>query len=491
MDGLNDLEVLFRHLRGKSPDRVEKITGSGSNRKYFRMIDCSGEAFVGVIGEDPAENKAFVGIASHLSSKGIPVPEVMAVSDDCKVYIQEDLGRTSLYDAVASGRKTGEYSETEAALLEKAVRYLPAIAVTGADGFDFGRHCFSRPFDKRSVYYDLNYFKYCFLKLEGIPFDEDRLEDDFGRLSALLLSSRCDYFMYRDFQSRNVMLKAGEPYFIDFQGARRGPAEYDLASFVWQARASYGNELRKRLVNAYLEEMSRYEEVDRECFAARLRTFVFFRMLQVLGAYGYRGLYERKEHFLQSIPFALENVRTLFDDSFSGYPVSSLRQHEGGDLEGAVPYLAGLLCRKVSFPDSAAPACLEVEITSFSYKNGVPQDKSGNGGGYVFDCRGILNPGRYEEYASLDGRDVPVAEFLEKKTRMPAFLENVFSIVDMHVENFLSRDFRHLFVAFGCTGGRHRSVYCAEKLAAHIAGKYVRDRKSPIKILLKHREMGE
>ncbi len=478
MEDTERLEELYVKYAGMAPVRCTLLAGAGSNRKYYEMSSGDGKTVIGTVGEDEDENRAFFAIAAHLRSKGIDVPQIMAVSDDGLCYIQQDLGRKSLYDAVSAGRSSGRYSDEEERAIEAAVGCLPEIAVRGAEGFDFDGTCLYPGFCRRTVFYDLNYFKYCFLKLDDVPFDENRLEDDFESLTGLLLEADCDYFMYRDFQSRNIMMSGGRPFFIDFQGARKGPLEYDLASFVWQAKAGYGEELRRRLVGTYLDKLSQMLHVERKEFVARLRTFVLFRMLQVLGAYGYRGLHEGKKHFRSSIPYALKNVSELFSGDFLGYPSDELRAVPGGDLEAAVPYLSGLI-RSLY----AKGSCLEVEICSFSYKKGLPQDRSGNGGGYIFDCRGILNPGRFEQYKSLDGRDEAVARFIEERTAMPAFLDNVFPIVDMHVSDFISRGFEHLFVAFGCTGGRHRSVYCAEKLASYLSARY------PVRIKLVHREM--
>lgn len=478
MEKLDKLVDLYVSYAGTGPVSSEPLPVSGSNRKYFRLTGKDGKSVIGTSGESSVENRVFVETDRHLASKGVRVPEIYAVSGDFSVYLQEDLGNESLFDAVSSGRLHGEYGENEAALLETAVRKLPLIGVKGAEGFDFSACTGGSGFGRKNIFYDLNYFKYCFLKLTGAVFDENRLEDDFEALADRLLQADCRYFVYRDFQSRNIMLEGDRPCFIDFQGARKGPLEYDLASFVWQARAGYPDDLRKRLVNAYLDELSGLLQVDRTVFMARLRVFVFFRMLQVLGAYGYRGIFEGKRHFKSSIPYALKNMHGLFAPEFLGCPVESLRKVDGGDLEGAVPYI-----RELMSSSYWKAACLEVEIYSFSYKKGLPADRSGNGGGYVFDCRGILNPGRFEQYASLDGRDEAVARFIEEKTEMPVFLENVFSLIDMHVETFMARGFEHLFVAFGCTGGRHRSVYCAERLASHLEEKY------GVRIRLVHREM--
>ena len=315
-----------------------------------------------------------------------------------------------------------------------------------------------------------NYFKYCFLKPSGIEFDEIALEEDFSRMAAVLLENRSETFMYRDFQARNVMIKDGEPYFIDFQGGRKGPIYYDVASFIWQARAAYPDDLKERLVDAYIGSAEKYVPIDRDAFKATLRQFVLFRTLQVLGAYGFRGLIEKKEHFIRSIPFAIGNLRSMFETGFAEYQA----------LAGIAGQLADRFCRNERKGDGT----LEVTVSSFSFKKGIPADGSGNGGGYVFDCRGFDNPGRYEEYRNLTGRDPEVIKFLENTSGVASFLDHVRGLVDSHIEEFIRRGFTHLEICFGCTGGQHRSVYCAEKTARHIIEKY------NVKVRLIHRERG-
>lgn len=473
MDGIISL---FEQYTGNRCQDCVPLPKSGSNRKYFRLTDATGFSAIGTEGEDVSENRSFIALSEHLASKGIAVPRILAVDRDCTSYIQTDLGDTSLYDMLALSRKSGRYGEGDRELLRKVICCLPAIAVKGAEGYDFGSACF----DRRSVFFDLNYFKYSYLKLTGAVFDERRLEDDFCTLADMLLSADGNFFLYRDFQARNVMICDGMPYFIDYQGARRGPLQYDLASFVWQARAGYDEDLKRSLVDAYLDTLSEFADVERLRFKAVLRVFVLFRTLQVLGAYGYRGLFERKEHFMESIPFALRNLRSVLDKDFLGVPVSDLDACEDCDIEGRLPYLCSLI--EAITPEKSA---LVVDVCSFSYKKGLPEDPSGNGGGYVFDCRGILNPGRYEEYRQLDGRDREVIEFLEGRTSVARFLEGAFVMADMHIEDFISRGFTHLSISFGCTGGQHRSVYCAERMAVHIRDRY------GVRVHLVHREMGE
>ena len=462
---MQELSQLYMSRFGCEPERIEPITGSASNRRYFRMSSPAGTC-IAVKGLDRQENEAFLTIASHFRIKGIPVPEIYAASEDGMCYIQEDLGDLVLFDLIAKNP-----SEASDALLCRTMSLLPMIQFEGGAGLDFSV-CYPQPaFDKGMVMFDLNYFKYCFLKATGLEFNELRLQDDFERFAAALLEAGDDAqtFMYRDLQSRNVMLKDGEPYFIDFQGGRRGPVHYDVASFIWHARSAYSPELRQKMLDAYLSSLSEYMKVDRGDFMEKLQLFVLFRTLQVLGAYGFRGLVENKAQFVVSIPPAIEGLKELLRVPFESYP-----------------YLNEVLGRMADIQKFSAPASdgkLEVKVMSFSYKKGVPQDMSGNGGGYLFDCRSIHNPGRYEPYRKLTGMDEPVIRFLEDDAEIIRYLDHVYAIVDPHVETYYGRGFTSLMVGFGCTGGQHRSVYCAEHLAHHLAERY-----PDIRVRLIHRE---
>lgn len=474
---LMQLEDLFERYTGIRPESSQLLAGSGSNRRYFRLSG-GGLSLIGAEGTSSEENGTFIYLASHFRKKGISVPEVYAVSDDGMEYLQEDLGDLSLFDAVSHGRESGRYSDEERSLLLNAISFLPDIQFRGAEGLDFSR-CTPEPeFNRRLVMADLNYFKYCFLKTTGLEFNEASLEKDFESLASSLLSEGFSSFMYRDFQARNVMLKDSVPYFIDFQGGRKGPGYYDVASFVWQARAGYPDDFRQELVDAYVDALTRYVKVDRRHFDDKLMLFVLFRTLQVLGAYGYRGNFERKEHFLKSIPFAVANLRTVVD-------------HVPADCQ----YLAALLKDLVQLPRFSltqpsgrhpwpCAESLEVLVTSFSFKKGIPDDPSGNGGGYVFDCRALPNPGKIEFYRSYTGMDKEVVDFFSDKPQVPDFLSAAYRLADAHLERFLERGFTHMMISFGCTGGQHRSVYCAEKMASHLKEKY------GVKVKLLHREQG-
>lgn len=467
---MKELEVLYSRYTGSEPQQVTPLTGSASNRQYARISGQAGSC-IGVEGTDPLENNAFLTIAGHFHSKGIPVPEVLAVSEDGMTYLQEDLGDVLLSDLVAKAGKDGGILPDSSLerLLCRTMSMLPKIQFEGADGLDFSV-CYPQPsFDRRMILFDLNYFKYCFLKPSGLEFNEVRLQDDFEKFADDLLRDESDTFLYRDFNARNVMIREEQPYFIDFQGGRRGPIYYDVASFVYQARARYPQWLKEKMLESYLSALGQYMEVDRPYFEQRLRLFVLFRTLQVLGAYGFRGLVENKAQFVVSIPPAIEGLKELLRVPFESYP-----------------YLNEVLGRMADiqkFSASASDGKLEVKVMSFSYKKGVPQDMSGNGGGYLFDCRSIHNPGRYEPYRKLTGMDEPVIRFLEDDAEIIRYLDHVYAIVDPHVETYYGRGFTSLMVGFGCTGGQHRSVYCAEHLAHHLAERY-----PDIRVRLIHRE---
>ncbi len=467
---MNELTNLYTRHYSAAPESIVPLNGSASNRKYFRLSG-GGRSCIGVVGTDARENEAFLTIARHFHAKDINVPEIYAVSEDRMSYIQEDLGNVVLFDMLTQARKDGEGMERVEALLCKTMSMLPKIQYEGAEGLDFSV-CYPQPaFDRRMVMFDLNYFKYCFLKPSGLEFDEVVLQDDFERFADDLLVEDTDTFLYRDFNARNVMVCGDEPYFVDFQGGRRGPVYYDVASFVWQARARYPETSRQRMLDTYLEALTAYRHIDRAAFVERLDLFILFRLLQVLGAYGFRGLVEQKANFVTSIPAAISELRSVLDGFSEKYP-----------------YMTDILCQMCALPrfeELSSDGVLEVKVYSFSFKKGVPYDQSGNGGGYIFDCRSIHNPGRYEPYKKLTGRDEPVIRFLEDDGEVFGFLEHVYGVVDPHVETYSKRGFTNLMVGFGCTGGQHRSVYCAEHLAHHLAQKY-----PGIRVRLIHREQG-
>ena len=504
IDAMNEqtytiLSELYRKATGMDAGEITPLTQSGSNRHYFRICPlhtsssgtdnrsqeesvCSD--LIGVEGTSREENHAFLYMVRHFADKGLNVPHVIAQSDDEMYYVQQDLGQTLLFDYIAEGRKTGVFCEREKQMLRKTIRALARFQIKGAEGMDY-THCYPQPqFNRRSILWDLNYFKYCFLKATEIEFQEDRLENDFERLADILLGESASQpqnnpmsmwaFMYRDFQSRNVMVVDDEPYFIDFQGGREGPVYYDVASFLWQAKANFHDDLRGELISEYLDELRHFIPVDQTVFLSTLRHFVLFRTLQVLGAYGFRGYFEKKPHFLQSIPFAIDNLRRWLDAA-----------PDNGDDYAYLKELLQRMTELKQFKEVAIRKPLVVKVYSFSYKKGIPADDSGNGGGFVFDCRAVNNPGKYERYNAYTGQDEPVIRFLEDDGEILTFLRSAYQLVDASVKRYMDRGFQHLMVSFGCTGGQHRSVYAAEKMAEHIHSTF------GVTVQLIHREQNQ
>jgi aminoglycoside/choline kinase family phosphotransferase len=449
----------------------EQLPASGSYREYARLKSAN-YIVIGAYNQDIKENQAFLEFSAHFRNKNIPVPCIYAVNGALDCYLQEDLGNTTLFDFLSSTREKEGFSSKIVDEYKKVLRELPRIQLVAGKDIDYSV-CYPREaFDKQSMMWDLNYFKYYFLKLAKIPFDEQRLEDDFQAFSDYLLAVDNNAFLYRDFQSRNVMLKDGKVYFIDYQGGRKGALQYDLASLLYDAKANIPEAEREELLEFYLDELNQYKHVDRSKFKSLFDGYVLIRIMQAMGAYGFRGFYEKKEHFLKSIPFALKNMETL------------LAKNNTVLTEFPELYKVLKSVTESTFLKSISPANdrLTVRISSFSYKKGIPHDPSGNGGGFVFDCRAIHNPGRYPEYKHLTGKDQQVIEFLEQKSTIASFMNAVTTLVSQSVEVYLSRGFTHLSVNFGCTGGQHRSVYAAEKLAQYLRNNY------PVTVVLQHVE---
>ncbi len=503
---MEKLIALYTDWAGSSPSDIQKIAGAGSNRVYYRFFDSEGKSIIGVVGTSRDENHAFIYLSNHFSGLKLPVPKVLAVDDDELRYLQTDLGKTSLYDALKDAREAGgRYTQKEKLLLVNTIRELPAIQIQGAMGLDWD-NCYPQPeFDENSVLFDLNYFKYCFLKPTDLDFHELKLEANFRMFAKDLTAEPTESFMYRDFQARNIMIDAsGNPCFIDFQGGRKGPYYYDLASFLWQASAKYSHKLRRELVYEYYNSLRNYIEVPTvRHFVERLSLFVLFRTLQVLGAYGFRGYFERKKYFLESIPSAIKNLRELLEVDVFPYPYmidvlkrlvdmpqfastdhSVHTRTDGLKTDDNNIYKAHPQDGPATYSKYDGKGPLVVRIFSFSYKKGIPEDESGNGGGYVFDCRSTHNPGRYEPYKKLTGLDEPVIRFLEDDGEILTFLDSVYKLADAHVERYLQRGFTDLMFSFGCTGGQHRSVYSAQHLAEHLNMKY------GIEVKVNHREQG-
>ncbi len=465
---------LFERWAKEPAVDFEPLPAHGSDRKYFRIKGKQKQA-IGVFNPDLKENIAFLTFTKHFRELHLNVPQIYLQELDKNIYLEQDLGDTTLFSFLSEVRAKEGFSSKIIDVYKKVVRYLPRFQVEANKGLDYSV-CYPRAsFDRQSMHWDLNYFKYYFLKLAKIPFDEQRLENDFQTFMDFLLSTDRDYFLYRDFQSRNVMLVQGEPYFIDYQGGRKGALQYDLASLLFDAKADIPNEVRQLLLDEYLAALGNYLSVDRQKFLEFYYGYVYIRIMQALGAYGFRGFYERKPHFLRSVPYAIQNLEWLLHNV---------------ELPIDVPELMGVWEKLVrssmlrTFGD--AKLRLTVRIQSFSYKRGIPVDEKGHGGGFVFDCRMLPNPGREARYKNLTGYDQAVIAFLEKSPAVKTFLKHVQGLLDLMIPNYLERNFTDIMVAFGCTGGQHRSVYCANQLAQYISQKYAHKK---VEVELRHREL--
>jgi UPF0042 nucleotide-binding protein len=468
---LTSIRSLYKKWKGTDPVSVDVLPQSGSERRYFRLHGSNGSV-IGTFGANVKENESFIYFSEEFGKKKLAVPQILIVSDDRIFYLQEDFGDVSLLNRLeAEGFTDNIYN-----LFKNSLEEIAALQVKGDAGLDYDRCLTNKEFGKQAIMADLLYFKYYFLDALRKPYDKQKLIDDFEALSNYLTHTEYKYFMFRDFQSRNIMVKEDNSvHFIDYQGGMKGAPQYDVASMLWQARANLPEEWKTNLLEDY---MDRFEQLiqgplDRSVFKSQYNGYVLIRLLQVLGAYGFRGLFERKAQFLTSIPMALTNLREFFNNQNIGISVPEFKRV----LEMCV---ADEIIQHFTPVQATPDTPLIVKIRSFSYRNGIPADESGNGGGFVFDCRGILNPGRIQEYKTLHGRDKAVRDYLEQQTKMTEYLNSVFDIVDISVTDYIKRGFETLSVNFGCTGGQHRSVYAADALARHLKNKF------KVKIELNH-----
>jgi aminoglycoside/choline kinase family phosphotransferase len=454
------LKTLFEQHFHLTVDTVQPLRGQlgGSGRKIIRLANGK-FSVVGILYHVREENRAFLEFSRHFRRHGLPVPEIYTEDLSQGAYLEEDLGDTTLFEFLSRQRTEQQIAPAAVDAYRRVLDVLPRFQIEAGRDLNY-RVCYPRAsFDRRSIAWDLNYFKYYFLRLAAIPLNEQGLEDDFGRLTKFLLSADRRYFLYRDFQSRNVMLRDGEPYFLDYQGGRRGALQYDVASLLYDGKADLPPELRQELLDYYLRSIAKFIPLDREKFMRHYYGYVYVRIMQAMGAYGFRGFYERKTHFLQSVPYALKSLRWLMHNV---------------ELPIALPTLMGAFqsmlgsAKLQNLPPAAGT--LAVRIYSFSFHRSQPKDSTGHGGGFVFDARSLPNPGREERFQPLSGKDAPVVEYLEQQETVRQFLASVTSLVDASVSNYQQRGFKNLMVSFGCTGGRHRSVYLAEQLARHLSG---------------------
>jgi len=459
---------LFAQTFGEEPDALMKLPQSGSARQYFRIVS-ENHSVIGTYNEDRAENEAFISFTKHFLRKNLAVPKIFAENLEKHVYLQEDLGDETLFSRLESERSGSEFPKSMLSIYKKVITKLIEIQTIGGKDLDYSVAYPRAAFDAQSVLWDLNYFKYHFLKLAYVPFNEQLLENDFQRFTEFLAQADSQYFLFRDFQSRNVMLKDDEVYFIDYQGGRRGALQYDLASLLYDSKAEIPDDVKHDLKEFYKTELEKVG-LSTRYFDKFYPAFVLVRLLQAMGAYGYRGFFEGKSHFLESIEPAVKTLETVLQNA---------------DFLNQMPHLK-LVLQSVTHSEKLKQISekqkLTVSIKSFSYKRGIPYDTNGNGGGFVFDCRFPENPGRVEGIKEFCGKDAPVIEFLEQHGEIQPFLESIFDLLTPVIKKYIKRKHKHLAVWFGCTGGKHRSVYCAEKTAEFLHKNF------DVKIDLKHTE---
>ncbi len=470
---LDVLKKLFEQHFHAPPERVVPLQGElgGSGRKIIRLSNAKVSA-IGIVYAVREENAAFLEFSRHFRRHGLPVPDIYAEDLTHGAYLEEDLGDTTLFEFLTKNRSGESIAPEVVEAYRKVVAVLPRFQVEAGRDLDY-TVCYPNPsFDRQSIAWDLNYFKYYFLRLAGVPFNEQALEDDFSRLTEFLLSAPRDYFLYRDFQSRNIMLCKGDPFFVDYQGGRKGALQYDIASLLFDAKADLPPDLRQQLLDHYLDRLSSFISLDREAFLRHYYAYVYIRIMQALGAYGFRGFFERKAHFLQSVPYALKNLRWLLHHVRLPIPLPAL-----------MDAFKGMLASEKLQSLATDADNLVVRIFSFSFHQGLPKDESGNGGGFVFDGRSLPNPGREERFKTLTGKDAPVIDYLNQEESVHQFLASVLTLVDSSIGNYQQRGFKNLMVSFGCTGGQHRSVFLAEQLARRLRNR------NGLEIVLRHLEL--
>lgn len=452
------LKERFEKWAGEKVKSTTPLPQSGSYRQYFRMKSANHQA-IGVYNPDKNENYAFLTFTKHFLNHNLKVPRLYESDNDNNVYLLEDLGDETLFRFITNNKTSKEFPLSIKEHYKKALSELIKFQIDAKERLDYSV-CYPRSsFDKQSMLWDLHYFKYYFLKLTQTPFDEQKLENDFTTLIDFLLSTDTDYFMYRDFQSRNIMIKNDGLYFIDYQGGRKGALQYDVASLLYDAKANLPQDIRDELLEHYLLTLNRKLKIDREEFRKYYYGYVLIRILQAMGAYGFRGIHEKKAHFLKSIPFAVKNIEYIVAKNLLPEGLNEIKSVFNSIFQNRSLRI---------FETIEASEKITVSINSFSYKSGIPVDLTGNGGGFVFDCRSLHNPGRYDEFKMLTGKDKAVIDFLNNQNDVGEFLNNITSIIGRAINNFTERGLSHLMINFGCTGGQHRSVFCAEKLAEYL-----------------------
>jgi len=462
-DKVKKVNDLYVRWAGKEPSAIDVLQQAGSERRYFRIWQ-DGKPIIGAFGANIKENESFLYFSDHFYKKGLPVANIYAVSDDKTCYLQEDFGTVSLINRLESEG----YNDKVYNLFKQSLDKLARLQVEGDKGLDYTKCLTNSEFGRQAIMADLLYFKYYFLDALRKPYDKQKLIDDFEALASYLTHTDHKFFMFRDFQSRNIQVDENNAvHFIDYQGGMKGAPQYDVASLLWQARANLPEDWKENLLADYMNALEPLldKPLNRMSFTGQFNGYVLIRLLQVLGAYGFRGLFERKAHFLTSIPLALNNLKSFIAKSPMGIALP--------EFEKVLQIcITDEVIEEFTPVQATAETPLVVKIGSFSFKKGLPMKDDINGGGFVFDCRGILNPGRIESMKSKTGRDKEVIDYLEQQTKMPEFLHSVFDVVDITVEDYIKRGFESLYVNFGCTGGQHRSVYAADEMARHLKNKF-------------------
>lgn len=468
-------KLLAQHNLGKLLG-MKALPASGSHREYFRLtVEKQGEErnYMAVFHPENGENKAYYFYTKHFLEKGLKVPPIHACTEDYRFFIIKDLGDETLLNILEKKKINGS-DAAMVSLYKPVLDDLLDFQLEGIQGLNLEYAFPVTTFTEQSVKWDLNYFKYYFIKSNNLDFDEQKLEDDFNAFTQRIMAAEMNFFNYRDFQARNIMRFEDQWWYIDFQGGRKGPLAYDLVSLLYQAKAGLSENVRSQLLDYYFMKLDEKIPGKSSEVKVHFNDYLYFRLMQVMGAYGFRGLFQGKPHFIQSIPLAIENLYEQMKLKPLGTEFTEMKKIFNQIIELKPQY---------ETPDTEA-SVLTVIINSFSYKiSGIPLDYTDNGGGFVFDCRALPNPGRIKKLMDFNGTELPVIEFLEKEPTVQDFMKNAFQLVDQSIENYLERGFNHLQVNFGCTGGKHRSVFMAEALAKHL-GKRV-----GVKVEVHHKEL--
>jgi len=313
----------YKELFGKSEIETVALPQSGSDRKYFRIFD-GNKTIIGAYNANPEENEAFIGFTSHFISKGLPVPEIFGYQVSKYIYFLQDLGDINLFTWLQQKHSVGGFDDEAEALYKKVLDKLISFQIDGIEGLNLDLCYPHRCFDRQSMMWDMNYFKYMFLKLIAVPFNEMRLEHDFNQLSDFLLETGQDYFLYRDFQSANVMIVNDQPWFIDYQGGRKGAPQYDVASLLYDAKAHIPDQSRQNLLEYHIDHFCLISGERKEDFRGYFAGFSMIRLMQALGAFGFRGLYEKKPTFTGSIIPAVKLLIQLIDSDQLPIPLPEL-----------------------------------------------------------------------------------------------------------------------------------------------------------------------